>query len=300
MAADPTSGLLDVSPAPETSKSLSPRRLITDGIRNRSTREISRGLELDRSLLPFALSSAVTKGSVPLTSYLLATERASLDTLTPLCVATEPSIELLDVVVSMGWDINQRSPDKGAGKGQRLLDLVIGDEGLVRWCLEHGAQISDGADEEDTFKYSPLTESVAGLGTVSSFKLLRENNARIGQRTLHRAAEGAATCNAAEKPERMAMLRFLVEEERLNVNQMDTDEQLPNHWGTPIAYAAKGKDGVNVVTWLLERGADPTIKDCWGIHDALSLAKRFGNEEVAQVLRESMKGTERALRLAKR
>lgn len=38
----------------------------------------------------------------------------------------------------------------------------------MRWCVEHGAQVSDGADEEDTLKYQPLTESVAASGTVSS------------------------------------------------------------------------------------------------------------------------------------
>lgn len=294
MAADPASGPPGVSPAPQITKHLPPRRLITDGIRNRFTHEISQALQLDRSLLPFALSSAVSKGSVPLTSYLLATERAPVNTLTPLNVATAPSIELLDVVVSRGWDLNQRSSDRGAGKGPRLLDLVAGDEGLVRWCLEHGAQISDGADEEDALRKPPLTESVAALGTVSSFKLLRANNARVGQRTLHRAAGSAATCDATDKPERMTMLRFLVEEERLDVNQMDTDGQLPNHWGTPIAYAAKGTGGEDVATWLLERGADPTTKDCWGIHDALSLAESYGNEEVARVLRGSVKGDEEA------
>ena len=193
----------------------------------------------------------------------------------------------------MGWDLNQRSSDMGAGKGPRLLDLVTWDEDLVRWCLEHGAQVSDGLDDEDTLKYLPLTEKVAAVGTVSSFKLLRENNAQIGRRTLHQAAEGAATCDAADEPERMAMLRFLVEEERLEVNQMDTDGQLPNHWGTPIAYAAKGRGGEDVVTWLLDRGADPTVKDCWGDHDALSLAETYGNKEVARVLRESVEGRER-------
>ncbi len=103
MAADPSSGPPGVSPAPQITKTPSPRRLITDGIRNRSTRELSRGLQLDRSLLPFALSSAVSKGSVPLTSYLR---------------ATEPSIELLDAVISRGWDLNQRSADKGRARGR--------------------------------------------------------------------------------------------------------------------------------------------------------------------------------------
>ena len=170
---------------------------------------------------------------------------------------------------------------------------------LARWCLEHGAQVSDGADEDDALKYSPLTESVAASGTVSSFKLLRANNARIGRRTLHRAAESAATCDPADKPERMAMLRFLVEEERLDIKLMDTIGQLPNHWGTPVAYAAKGRGGEDVVRWLLERGADPRVKDCWGNHDALSLAEFYGNEKVAHVLREAVKGEERAIEESK-
>ncbi|MCJ1260738.1 hypothetical protein MMC22_000600 [Lobaria immixta] len=285
MAADPTSGSVSPSNSPMT-KPPSPRRLITDGIRNHSTTEISRALQLDRSLLPFALSSVVYKGSVPLTAYLLATERAPVDTLTPLKIATEPSVELLDTVVSAGWDLNQRSPDKGAGKGQRLIDLVAGNEDLVKWCLEHGAQVSDEAEEENALRCPPLTESVAASGTVSSFKLLRANHALIGRRTLHRAAESAATCDAADKPKRMAILRFLVEEERLDVNRMDTDGQLPNHWGTPVAYAAKGKGGEDVVRYLLAKGAEPRVKDCWGDHDALSLAELYGNEDVARVLRD--------------
>ena len=60
-------------------------------------------------------------------------ERAPVDTLTLLNLATSPSVELIDVVVSAGWDF----PDRGAGKGQRLLDPVAWDEGLVKWCLEH-------------------------------------------------------------------------------------------------------------------------------------------------------------------
>lgn len=274
---------------PQMIKPPSPRRLIIDGIRNQSTAEISRALRLDHSLLAFALSSAVSKGSIPLTAYLLTTERAPVDTLTPLNIATEPSVELLDTVVSAGWDLNRRSPDKGAGKGQRLLDLVAWDEGLVKWCIEHGAQVSDGAENEDALKYPPLTESVAALGTVSCFKLIRENDARIGRRTLHRAAESAATCDVVDKPGRMVILRFLVEEERLDVNEIDTDRQLPNHWGTPVAYAAKGKGGEDVVRYLLARGADPRVKNCWGDHDALSLAEFYGNREVARILRESTK-----------
>lgn len=183
-------------------------------------------------------------------------------------------------------------PDRGAGKGKRLIDLVAGKECLVNWCLDHGSQISDGAEDEDPLGCPPLTESVAALGNVSIFKLLRAKSARIGQRALHRAAESAATCDAADKAERMAMVRFLVEEEGIDVNKRDTEGQLPNHWGKPVTYAAKGKGGEDVVRYLLAKGADPRVMDCWGIHNALSLAKFYGNKDVMRVLMEWRKGEE--------
>ena len=289
--ADPTS---NTATGPERTIPPSPCRLLNNGIRNQSTAEIAYALQLDRSLLSSALFTAVFKGSVALTAYLITTEHAPVDKLTPLTLAIEPSVELLDVVVSAGWNLNQRNPDRGAGKGHRLIDLVAGNECLVKWCLEHGSQISDGAEDEDPLKYPPLTESVAALGTVSIFKLLRANDARIGRRTLHRAAKSAATCDAADKAERMAMVKFLVEEEGLDVNKIDTDRQLPNHWGTPVAYAAKGKGGEDVVRYLLAKGADPRVMDCWGNHNALSLAEFYGNKDVARVLREWRMGEEKS------
>lgn len=103
----------------------------------------------------------------------------------------------------------------------------------------------------------------------------------IGRETLHAAAECAAS-SAAKKPARMAMLRYLVKEERLDVN---TEGRLPNHWGTPIAYAAMGQDGEDAVQYLLAKGAEPTVKDFWGNHDAIVLAKFYGDKDVVRVLK---------------
>ena len=57
---------------------------------------------------------------------------------------------------------------------------------------------------------------------VFNFKLLHPNDACIGQRTLHRAAESAAICDAVEKPGTTAMLSSLIEETKMDVNKMDT------------------------------------------------------------------------------
>jgi len=90
------------------------------------------------------------------------------------------------------------------------------------------------------------------------------------------------------------MVKFLVEEKRLDINRIDTDVQLPNHWGTPVEYASKGKFGEELVRFLLAKGADPRVMDCWGNHDALSLAEFYENKDVARVLREWRKGEERS------
>lgn len=95
-----------------------------------------------------------------------------------------------------------------------------------------------------------------------------------------------ATYAAAHKPERMAILRFLVEVERLDICGKYADRQLPNHSGTPFAYALKGKGkggGEDVALRMLARSTDPRIKECWGKHDALSLAEIYENEGVARV-----------------
>lgn len=295
--ADPTSG--SVAPPngdtdTQRTQLPSPLHLITNGIRNQCTSEIAHALQLDRSLLSTALFCAVYQGCVALTAYLITTEQAPVDKLTRPTLAVKPSVELFDTIVSAGWNLNQRGPDRGAGKGQRLIDFVAGNESLVKWCLDHGSQISDGAEDEDSFRYPPLTESVAASGNVSIFKLLRAKDARIGQRALHRAAESAATCDAADKAERMAMVRFLVEQEGLDGNRRDTEGQLPNHWGTPVMYAAKGKGGEDVVRYLLAKGADPRVMDCWGIHNSLSLAKFCGNQDVVRVLMEWRKDEEKS------
>lgn len=124
-------------------------------------------------------------------------------------------------------------------------------------------------------------------------KLLLEHGAVLGRRTLHRAVESAAYASPESRAQKMEMVRFLVDEQGVAINGMDTPEgeQRPNHWGVPIAYAVpatsgEGDEGVEVVRYLLGRGADPSIKDCWGMFDVFSLAERLENERILGVLRE--------------
>lgn len=113
--------------------------MIVKGIMSHSTAEISRTLQLDRSLLGFVLQTAVYRGDVPMTAFLVTTEGAPVDTLSPVWIAAEVSIELLDTLVSAGWDMKKRSSITGPSttRGQRLLSMVIWNEELVKWCIEH-------------------------------------------------------------------------------------------------------------------------------------------------------------------
>ena len=278
MASNSQSESSSVPSASNAAKPVPPRRLINEAIRNGSAEELSHALQLDRTLLPYALSTAVWRASVPLTIHLLDNEHAPIETLKSYSVLQEPTIELLDVLVSAGWDLNQRSPD-------RVLDDVVDDERMVRWCLEHGAELSDGKEHEDGYRYRFLTEVAAQSATVSCFKLIRAHGAQIGPKTLHMAAKGASWCSPERGQERMAMLEYLVNEEQLDVNQRDTDERLAGHPGTPIMYAIDMEGTALAVKWLLEHRANPKIKHADG-YDALGLAERCRNEEVQSMLRQ--------------
>ena len=78
------------------------------------------------------------------THYLLAQQNASVSTLRPIIVAKVPSTELFSILLSHGWDINQRGTRHGPGGRNHLIDCVCNNEELVGWCLNHGT----AADEE--------------------------------------------------------------------------------------------------------------------------------------------------------
>ncbi|PSS20716.1 hypothetical protein M430DRAFT_34902 [Amorphotheca resinae ATCC 22711] len=267
----------------------SSRAIIADGCGTEDIAEVSRallaasssGLQKYQQLLYLSLTRAVYRGQADVVRYLIEQKGAPLDSLFPLKVASSPSIELFQVLVDNGWDINR----SGAGRGKRLLQLVCHDESLVRWCLDHGASV-DGL-HVDPYISPPLLETVASNGTVPIFTLLHSRGAQLGPRTLHCAVASASSSSLECLPTRMAMVEYLVDNLGLDVNALDTDGQLPNHWGTPLCYAAKYQRGSKeVVRFLLSRGADPSIKDCWGIHDAFSFAEFTKNFTVLEALRE--------------
>lgn len=56
---------------------------------------------------------------------------------------TLPSREILELLIEHGWDINSRGSSLS---GIPLLWYVVEDPDLVKWCLDHGAEL-DPADD---------------------------------------------------------------------------------------------------------------------------------------------------------
>ena len=235
-------------------------------------------------ILLFSVYTAVSQGKPSVVKYLLDEKDAPMDTLCPSIVSTTPSIELFQVLIDRGWDINQ--PDL-QGSGERLLQLVAGDIDLVHWCLDHGATVEDW--HGDKFPCPPVLQSAASLGTVETWKLLRARGAQPGRLMLHYAVSSAAAASRWDidrLPVRMEMVKFLVEELKMDVNALDTETPHPLYYGPPLAYAVRVKKCREQVVWyLLEKGADPTIMDVFGF-DALMNAEYAQNEHVAEMLRK--------------
>lgn len=186
-----------------------------------------------------------------------------------------PSIGILEILVSHGWDINARTLGEPP-----FLWRTVHDSNLVTWCLEHGATVlprvlelsSDDERRKDEFGCRPLLEVAASQSTVSIFELLRSKGAQLGIRTLHRAAEKAHT----------AMVIHLVDTLGLDPNARDQPAgcQLGNHWGTPLCYLARSgpnSDCTEVTIFLLERGADPDFATAMEGWSAMEFAKQSNN-----------------------
>lgn len=275
----------------------SPTAVITAGCENHSIDQVRHGLRLAAESSPEtysrvlnrALSTAMLNGAADLALYLVTEEHAPLD-IEPCMLSVCQSLPLWSAMIERGWDINQRAPWGRLNQQQRLLDLICGNEDLVRWCLDHGARVDNDYDrvvepgKMERIRYPPLLESAAEWGTVSTFELLRGLGAATGPRMLHLAVGRAAS----DKNNRaMEMVRYLVDEVGIDVNQQDSDVLLPMHLGPPINYAVKdSRTGGRVVRFLLERGADPYRKPVWGGGNVFELAELYKNQEVLGILQE--------------
>ena len=153
---------------------------------------------------------------------------------------------------------------------ESLLSFAVPWPRLVRWCLAHGASVLDPPDLNPLWT-RPLLEEAATYASLETFKLLQQHGAELTTRVLHRAVESAAYASGDKVEDRIAFVRYLIEEEGCDVNALDVEEgnQFPNHWGTPMAYAAHvshgGEEGSGreVVRYLLEVSHRAWVFQCF-------------------------------------
>lgn len=222
-----------------------------------------------------------------------------------------PSTEMLEVLLTNGWDINSRI----IGSQPFLWGVVlIGDGDLVQWCLNHGATAiprdlgleSDEDRWKDEIGCPAVLEFAARTCTVATFETLRLSGAPLGRRTLHFAAkaavkvreEGEERQNISDKEraklhsERINMVVYIVEELGVDPNALDQPVgwMLGNHWGTPLCYVTQSNpnwDSSEVVLYLLKKGANPFQKTepyAGGGHSAFDLAQRARNQQFIDIV----------------
>ncbi|XDG05291.1 hypothetical protein ABKA04_004906 [Annulohypoxylon sp. FPYF3050] len=290
-------------------------------VENDSIPELKKSLALARIYLPKfdtdyvqfrdeVFRDVLSHHSVTLLTYMLDHEGVPVSLVTPTSFFQWASRPLIEALITRGWDVNTQ--DSAAFNGNRLIDYLVreryGKEDLARWLVEEkGAAVesqqSDSDGDEMGVQSPPLLETCAAFGSVPMFKFLEEKGAKSSRRILHVAVETAASrganpdCeipapNPGEKARNMSveMLHYLVDERQLDINGTDADGIPQNltysHYGTPICYAARCRNGAPVVRWLLKKGADPTSKNPDPRFDAIAYAKEAKCDEVLSVLEE--------------
>ncbi|KAI9704736.1 MAG: hypothetical protein M1836_006516 [Candelina mexicana] len=305
-------------PDQSSPKKQNPMDIIMSGLAENSVTKIQQGLDLfstksrglDSDTLDRVLNLAVTQAKPNIVRYLLDETKCTVEGLSPWYVGRAAGaidgygeeelgyrlrdvIAVLDILVERGWDINRGPRNPDPSNPDYLIYKVCGSEKLIRWCLDNGAHVA----YPDVEWLTPPLVSVTIFGNISSVELLLSRGAQFGRRTLHMACLSAASAGPERWGERMEMVRYLVEEKGCDVNGMDMPEgeTYGNHYGTPLNYLAHrtapgNRTAEEIARYLLEKGANPEIKDGYGISDAFGYAKR--NKNILDILNDWKKQKE--------
>jgi len=182
-----TNTLGDTSVPSNAIKRVSHQTVIEEGLAEDDVTKIAMGLVLaesrqrkDSKLLAATLAKCIPYGSLNALRYLIKEEKTSPTRVFPGLVSQCPAakvVDVLQILVDNGWDINQNDEVPGGGIGKDILHHICNNEDVIRWCLNHGATVEDISI--DPYYNPPLLECVARHGTVSIFKLLQSQGVRV-------------------------------------------------------------------------------------------------------------------------
>ncbi|KAH8121971.1 hypothetical protein FP744_10009197 [Trichoderma asperellum] len=258
-----------------------------------------------QEVIQAGLDRSLSRTAPKILSYLL-DHGADVGTVYPQVIGPreepgKPSLEMLEMLVAHGWDIDARRERTS----WPLLWYVLRYPDLVEWCLAQGASVylpgdTPPWDANGVARQVPresLLVCAAKHATVATFELLRAKGAPLERRALHEAAEFAAIYappygSAADAlfKERVDMVRHLVDVVGLDVN---SQEVWPGKCrGTPLYYIARRnnhKDAREVIWFLLDRGADPDLGSTMGnlqIESAIKDAEMHSNTRFLEAVQE--------------
>ncbi|KAF4342831.1 hypothetical protein FBEOM_3240 [Fusarium beomiforme] len=242
------------------------------------------------------LVNALGSGKVGVARYLL-DSGAPITKTTPSWALAAPKDQqksLFELFIQGGW-----TPNTPGFYGAVLLPSVIrsGNEELIDWFLDHGADPNLGRQQDNRDRYGePETNSCEALetaavtGTVETVQKLLNARAKIGNGAPLYFAAGA--CPPGSNPHaglvtpskefdegRIPVMALLVE------NGAGVNDKLVSRYMTaqyPIVNAVMA-GAVERVKWLLSQGADPDLRGQFG--SARDYARRLARDEMKRVLR---------------
>ncbi|KAG6836356.1 hypothetical protein H0H93_008857 [Arthromyces matolae] len=249
-----------------------------DQLRVELNEAIAKG-DLDRTTLVLDKLSTVVCSPPPSDTVFLATQIDSLPIVNLLlsrgadisndavCEAISTSrIDFLQSFFDSGrWDVKLRF---GSHIGD-ILTFSCNDPVVIKWALDHGA---DPNKNRDGGLYYPLERAVS-CNDLECAKLLISAGARVkGSYALVIAAQKGFT----------AMINLLLGN-GADINEIPPDKYDGSPWqGTPLQEAAK-EGAIEAVQFLLDHGADPTLKDTHG-KTALELSQASGHLLIVEIL----------------
>ncbi|KAI9652758.1 MAG: hypothetical protein M1829_001478 [Trizodia sp. TS-e1964] len=288
------------APTPTTDPLARPRRpnlfrIIVDACKADSVALISYALsiisspdprEIEQETLRMAVRTSLSRNACKVLTLLLE-HGAKVPDDSNLSLVQGPTIEVLEILLAHGWDINAR----GASRQPFLWDVAHDDE-LVAFGITHGATVipkdlqlpSENERLNDSFHCPPILDIAAKVSTIATFELLRSLGAPYGPRMLQMAVLGAVNSRSAGErggegtesglldkdlaslpSERMAMVIHIVDVLGVCPNALDqpAGAALGNHFGYPLLYLLRSSpntDYTEVLQFLLQRGADPGIR----------------------------------------
>ncbi|KAL4760646.1 ankyrin repeat domain-containing protein [Aspergillus foveolatus] len=241
------------------------------------------------AFLHHGLCLALKAGNPDVARYLLASG-APIIRRTPEHILSSPleaQIPLFELLFEHGW-----TPNTPGMYGAVLLPSIMNNHTLLEWFLAHGANPNLGQQQEHRFDGS-TTNSCSALekavyrGDVKAVRMLLDAGAAIHNGFPLHTAAGARppdwnprnsyqTLSKDFDRSRIPVMALLVER-GADVNQYQGPQrgnQVPNYAIVEAVMAG----AVERVRWLLENGADPTVRGSWG--SAAECAAKIGSQEM--------------------